>query len=141
MGDTLQMGHRTQDSPDRCSVVLESSASTVFYELPERTDKVIQVISRGATYLNAYDDAWAIYRALFPDGVPTRWGDFIWGDGTIWGGVTAPIGSMSIAAVAPSIDTYEAMTIVPLAAPQYIGQDKKLRFEFSVNFIFRIKKL
>jgi len=36
---------------------------------------------------------------------------------------------------------YEAMTIEPLATPQYIGQDEKGRYEFSTNYIFKIKKL
>jgi len=37
--------------------------------------------------------------------------------------------------------SYEIMIIEPLATPQYIGQDEKNRYEFSTNYIFKIKKL
>jgi len=37
--------------------------------------------------------------------------------------------------------SYEIMIIEPLAPPQWIGQDEKGRYEFSCNYIFKIKKL
>ena len=37
--------------------------------------------------------------------------------------------------------SYEIMIIEPLAPPQWIGQDEKGRYEFSVNYVFKIKKL
>jgi len=83
---------------------------------------VIQVLSRGDTYLTARDRAYAIYAAIFRDYVDT--GSAGW---------TLPIVTVG--------EEYEAMTIEPLAPPQYIGQDEKLRFEFSTNYIFRVKKL
>ena len=38
-------------------------------------------------------------------------------------------------------EKYEAMVIEPLAPPQYIGQDEKSRYEFSTNYLMKIKKL
>ena len=67
LGDTIQMAHRTDESPDRCSVVLESGGGSIEYDLPDRVNKMIQVISRAETYMDARDDAWTIYKALFPD--------------------------------------------------------------------------
>lgn len=123
LGDTLQAAHRTDASPDRCSVVLESGGGAVYYDLPDRVDKMIQVISRATTYMTARTDARIIYKALFPD---------LTGDGL-------PLGSMAISAIAPATQDYVAMIIEPLADPQYIGQDEKKRFEFSCNYIFRIQ--
>jgi len=37
--------------------------------------------------------------------------------------------------------SYEIMIIEPLAPPQWIGEDEKGRYEFSCNYIFKIKKL
>lgn len=118
IGTTLQVAHRTQDSPDRCNVVLETAGGAVYFDLPDRVDKHIQIISRAKTYMDARDDAWEIYRALH--------------DGT---------GGWTLTAVPPAEQDYEAMTIEALAEPQYIGQDDKKRYEISCNYIFRIKNL
>ena len=125
IGTTLQVAHRTQDAPDRCNVVLESAGGAVHPDLPDRVDKNIQVISRANTYMDARDDANEIFKALH---------------GTLEGSVL-PFGATTMPAVAPATQDYEAMTITPLADPQYIGQDEKKRFEFSTNYIFRIKNL
>lgn len=125
LGTKLQCAHRTPESPVRCSVVLESVGGIVYPDLPDRVDKMIQVISRAKTYMKARDDAWVIYKALYPD-------------------LTAaglPSGARTILAVAPATQDYEAQTIEPLADPQYIGQDDKGRFEFSTNYIFRMRNL
>ena len=114
VGSTLMVGRRTQDSPDRCQVVLESSGGTVYYDLPDRNDSVIQVITRATTQMNARDDAWEIYQALH--------GAAGWDLPVITSGVT-----------------YEAMTIEALSSPQYIGEDEKRRHEYSTNYIFRIQ--
>jgi len=67
IGTDLFVGHRLQDSPDRCQVILESGGGKPYFDLPDRIDKAIQVISRAKTYFNARDDAWAIYKAIFSD--------------------------------------------------------------------------
>lgn len=123
-GTTIQVAHRTPDSPDRCSVVLESVGGPVHYDLPDRIDMMIQVISRAVTYMDARADSYEIYKSLFPDLSVAR---------------NVPIGSMPITAVAPRVQNYIAMSITPLAAPQYIGQDEKKRYEFSCNYIFRMQ--
>jgi len=125
MGTTLQVAHRTQDAPVRCIVVLESAGGALHYDLPDRVDKNIQVISRAKKYMDARDDAWEVFRALY---------------GTLPGSVL-PLGSMTMPAVPPATQDYEAMTITPLADPQYVGQDEKRRFQFSTNYIFRIQNL
>lgn len=118
----LFAGHRPQDATDNCDVVLETTGGNVSFDLPERADPIIQVLSRGVTYLTARARAYAIYDAIFRDYELT--GSAGW---------TLPIVTVG--------DEYEAMVIEPVSPPQYIGQDKKLRFEFSINYIFRIKKL
>jgi len=118
IGLTLQVAHRTQDAPDRCSVVLETAGGTVYFDLPDRVDKMIQIISRAKNYMDARDDAQEIFAALH--------------DGT---------GGWTLTAVPPAVQDYEALTITPLADPQYIGQDEKKRFEFSCNYNWRIQNL
>jgi len=115
-------GHRPQGVADACDVVLESAGGSVYFDLPERADIVIQVLSRALTYFTARARAWTIYDAIFRN----------WTSGSA---------GWTIGPVAPSTDTYEVMVIEPLAIPQWIGQDEKLRHEFSTNFIFRMKKL
>ena len=120
IGDTLQVGHRTQDAPDACDTILESSGGSIIFDLPERADLAIQVLSRAKTYFTARARAWAIYDAIFRD--------WIYGSA----GWTLPIVTVG--------EEYEAMIIEPMATPQYIGTDEKLRHEFSCNYIFKIRK-
>ncbi len=116
VGSTLQVGHRTQHAPDQCNVVLESAGGGLHFDLSDRVDKMIQIISRAKTYFKARADAWEIFNVLH---------------GTA--GWELPVITLG--------KTYEAMTIEALADPQSIGQDDKGRYEFSVNYIFRIKNL
>ena len=115
IGTDLFVGHRLQDSPDRCQTILESGGSALYFDLPDRADKMIQVISRAETYFTARGDAKTIFNVLH--------GTAGW----------------TLSAVAPAVQDYEAQTIEAVADPQYIGQDEKGRFEFSTNFIFKIK--
>lgn len=117
VGTTMQIAHRTPSSPDQCSVVLESGGGGLHFDLSDRVDKMIQVISRAKTYMTARDDAWTIFNALH--------GEAGWKTG--------------LTAIAPATQNYEAMTIEALSDPQYIGQDDKDRYEFSTNYIFRIQ--
>ena len=115
-------GHRPQDAADASDVILESAGGSVYFDLPERADITIQVLSRALTYMTARTRAWAIYDAIFRN----------WTSGSA---------GWTIGPIAPSTDTYEVMVIEPLAVPQWIGQDEKLRYEFSTNYLFKVKKL
>lgn len=119
VGTTMQIGHRIPSSPDRCSVALESGGGGLHFDLSDRVDKMIQVISRAKTYMTARDDARTIFNALH--------GEAGWKTG--------------LTAIAPATQDYEAMTIEALSDPQYIGQDDKDRYEFSTNYIFRIQNV
>jgi len=130
----LFAGHRPQAVADACDVILESTGGEAFFELPERADPVIQVLSRARTYFTARARAHVIYDAIFrihtvPDVAP-RLG-YTYGSA----GWTLPL--VPLVTGVP----YEAMVIVPLSPPQYIGQDEKLRHEFSTNYIFKVKRL
>jgi len=121
-GDTIQVAHRTPASPVRCSVVIESPGGTLDDDLPDRVNKMIQVISRATTYMDARADAWTIFNAL-RNPLP---------------GSVLPLGVRKITAVAPATQDYEAI-IGTLTDPQYIGLDDKRRYEFSTNYLFRIQ--
>ena len=119
IGTDLFEGHRPQGTIDACDVILETAGGTTFFDLPERADPVFQVISRDTTYFTARARAYVIYDAIYRNHI---YGSAGW--------------------ILPVIDdAYEAMAIEPLASPQYKGEDKKSRYEFSTNYIFRIKKL
>jgi len=120
VGTDLFVGHRPQGTVDACDVVIETAGGSVFFSLPERTDLVFQVLSRDTTYFTARARAYAIYDAIFRDHI---YGSAGWTLPNIVG------------------ENYEAMVIEPLAPPQYIGQDKKSRYEFSTNYLMKIKKL
>lgn len=117
----LFAGHRPQESADACDVVIESAGGPVYWWSPNRADILIQVLSRAKTYLTARARAYAIYDAIYRD---YSYGSAGW---------TLPIVTVG--------QEYEAMMIEPLAIPQWIGFDEKGRYEFSVNYIFRIMKL
>ena len=114
IGTTLQAGHRLATAPDRCVLVAESGGGATVPELPDRADFLIQALSRAKTYFDARDDVWTVYTALH--------GTAGWNMPNISG----------------SGDDYIAWMVEALAIPQYIGQDVDGRFEFSVNFIFRM---
>lgn len=117
VGTTLQVGHRTQNAPDQCSAVLEAAGGGLYFDLPDRNDKNIQVLSRANSYFRARTEAREVFAAIH--------GTAGW----------------TLTAVPPATQNYEAQTIEALADPQYIGQDDKGRYEFSTNYIFRIQNL
>jgi hypothetical protein len=117
IGSSLQAGHRRQGAPDRSILVAETGGGDVpnIYARDMMFPN-IQIISRSMTYFEARDDIWIVYDALT---TPSGW--------------NLP----NIHGVAPD---YHAMTITPLAVPQYLGEDENRRHEFSVNFIFRMEQ-
>jgi len=118
-GTDLFEGHRPQDTPDACDVILETGGGSIFPDQPDRADVTIQVLSRAKTYYTARTRAWNIYDAIYKD---WTYGSAGWTLSGVDGG-----------------DDLLAMVIEPLAVPQYIGQDEKGRYEFSTNYIFRIR--
>lgn len=121
IGTDLFEGHRPQGTIDACDVLMETAGGTIFPDLPERADITFQVLSRAKNYVKARARAYVIYDAIYRN----------WTYGAA--GFTLPIVTVG--------EEYEAMIIEPLAPPQYIGQDEKSRFEFSTNYVFKIKKL
>jgi len=127
VGTNLFEGHRLQDAPDRCTCILETGGGGLHFDLPDRVDKMIQVLSRAKSYFDARSDAMDIFNTLHK-GIP-------WEDGTYSGGTAGHI----LTRVPPATQDYIAMTIEAVSDPQYIGQDEKRRCEFSTNYIFRIR--
>lgn len=118
---TLQPGHRTQDAPDQCILVAEPAGGEPNFYCPDMANCNIQVVSRAKTYFEARDDAWAVYQAL------TNYGGY-------------PSSGWNLPRIDGTGEDYLAMTIEAIAIPAYIGQDEKYRYEFSVNFIFRMEE-
>jgi len=129
IGTDLFAGHRPLAVADNCDVVLESTGGEVFFNWAKRIDPVIQILSRGNTYFTARARAWKIYDAIYREHTAAD----------ALGNVYPSAGwTLPIVAGGP---VYIAMIIEPLSPPQYIGQDEKLRYEFSTNYIFKIRKV
>jgi len=114
IGTDLFVGHRLSTSPDECIVVLENAGGKPDFDLPDKVEKAIQIISRAATYFTARENAYTVY-------------DLLHGKS----GITLPIVVGS--------DEFVAMVIEGMNVPQTIGQDDKSLWEFSTNFIFRMR--
>jgi len=119
IGTNLFEGHRLQDAPDRCTCILETGGGSLHFDLTDRIDKMIQVLSRAKTYFTARADAMEVFNALHT-------------------GAYGMAGH-TLAAVAPADQDYEAMVIEAVSDPQYIGQDEKRRHEFSCNYQFKLR--
>lgn len=126
MGTTLQVGFTPQTAPDRCNVILESVGGSPNFDLPDRIDKVFQIISRStrgklANIFDARDDAWEIYNALV--------------------GNTAGI-LKSAQWTFPVVDkAYVADIIEAISDPTYIGQDEQGRFLYSTNYLVKLREV
>jgi hypothetical protein len=114
IGHDLFVGHRPLTSQARCTVLLERSGGVEYFDLPDKCDWALQVLSRGATYMNARDDAMLIHALLHGAA-----------------GWTLP--------VVTSGDAYYLETAEAQAFPAYIGQDEKDNYEFSANYIVRVR--
>lgn len=126
VGTTLQVGFQPQDAPNRCNAILESVGGESFFDLPGRADVVFQILSRStrgklANIFDARDDAWEIYNALV--------------------GNTAGI-IKSAGWTFPVVDkAYVADVIEAVAIPAYIGQDEQGRFEYSTNYLVKLREV
>jgi len=115
IGSDLQVGHRAQDAPERCRLVSEAGGGESNYYIPDSMNVNIQIITRAKTYMTARDDAWVAFEKL---------------QGTAgW--------NMPNLASGPD---YLAEVIEAIMTPQYIGQDANGLFEFSTNYIFRVRE-
>ena len=124
VGTTLQVGYTPQSAPDRCNTVLESVGGETFFDMPDRADVVFQILSRSergktASIWQARDDAWEIFNAL-----------------------TANLPGLikSSGWTLPVVDkAYIAMIIEAVSPPATIGPDKEGRFQYSTNYIVKIR--
>lgn len=119
VGTTIQVGFRPQEAPDRCSVVLESIGGAPSFDLPDRIDQSIQILSRGNDLWEARDDAWEIFNAL---------------TGNVPGVIQSAQWTL------PVVDgAFVACVIEAISSPQIIGRDDRGRFEYSTNYIVKIR--
>jgi len=122
IGTNLYVGHLPlkrvdgTEPPDRCTTLLENAGGSVYFDLTDRVDKMLQVLSRAIDYTDAETDALTIYDELHGNA-----------------GLRLPTPDVS------SGTLYVAMTIQAVSAPAPIGQDDKDRWRFSTNYIVRIR--
>jgi len=114
IGTDLFAGHRPSNAPEECIVILENAGGATNFLLTDKVDKAVQILSRAKTYFTARDNIYTVYNLLH---------------GKSW---------IELPEVVSGVE-YIAMTIEAITIPQSIGQDERGLYEFSVNFIFRIK--
>lgn len=115
-GANLQVGFRPQGAPVRCHALIENGGPADF-DLPYRTDMMLQVYTRGETIDQARTDAWAVYDAI---------------QGT---------SGWTIGPEVSGGQAYKIWSIAALAKPLYIGEDEKGAHEFSTNYLIRVSRI
>ncbi len=110
---TLQVGVYLDTSPADCILVRDPGGGDVDFELPDRIDKLVQVIARAEKYITADAAAMEVFFALHGQAM-----------------VDLPI--------VVSGDEWVANVIEAVSAPQYIGPDPRGRHEFAANYLFRL---
>jgi hypothetical protein len=116
IGDTLQVGHRIQDAPDRCVLIAERGGGEPNEDFTDMANLEIQIVTRAKTYFNARDDAWTVYNAIH---ATAGW---------------------NMPRIDGSGEDYLAMTVNAISTPGYISTDENGRHEFSCNYIFRMEE-
>lgn len=115
-GENLWTGHRPQEAGVRCSVLLERAGGVENFFLTDKIEWALQVLSRAETYMEARDDAVAIHTFLHGAS-----------------GWTLPIVDSGTALF---LETCEAQSY-----PACIGQDERSNWEFSCNYIVRLRNV
>lgn len=113
---TLFGGFRPASALDTCVVVLESAGGSVNSYFPDGGEKAIQILSRAESYWTAREKAYLVHNLLKSKAQ-----------------VTLPVVSGG--------PTYKAEFIEAQEFPQSVGQDDRGLWEFSQNFIFRIREV
>jgi len=114
VGTDLFVGHRPVTAPDECIVVLEGGGGFANFNMTDKVTKAVQVLSRAASYHTARNNCYTVFNALH---------------GKAW--VELPVVTTGV--------NYIAMAIEGVSIPASIGQDERGLYEFSVNFVFRVK--
>jgi hypothetical protein len=112
----LFAGFRPADAPDRCVAILEPTGGAVNSYFPDAGEKVVQVLTRATSYWDARSDAYVVFDLLKSKAQ-----------------VTFP--------TLVSDTTYKAEFIEAQHFPQSLQQDEEGRWEFSINFVIRIRKM
>lgn len=116
VGANLYAGHRPEDAPVSCAVLLERVPAEEDALVRGHIEAPLQIITRSSTYFGAKDDAEALFELLF---------------GRNRAGFYLPV-------VDDGPQIY--VNIVTGSRPAFIGQDDQNNFEFSTNYIFHLSK-
>lgn len=102
--------------PDRACVLLENAGGITHGDLEDRDDKAVQFLCRAKAYTDARADVNLAYALAHGNE-----------------GIRLPIFDTS------SGTRYVAMTIEAISSPTNLGQDDGGRWNFTVDFIFRLR--
>ena len=103
--------------PDDSTIVLEAAGGGLEFDLIDRADKMVQVITRSKDYITAKEDAFTIF-------------DLFHGNSGLY---LPPFEHASGR-------DYVAMTIEANSLPMPVGEDDANRWRFSTNYIVRIRE-
>lgn len=111
----LYAGFRPAQAPNRCVVLLEPVGGTVNSYFPDAGEKIVQVLSRAKSYWDARADIYTVFDLLKSKA------------------------QLNLPDVGGT--TYKAEFIEAQNFPQSLQQDENGLWEFSVNFIVRIREI
>jgi len=112
---TLWAGFRPDFAPDDCVVILEAGGGKVNSYFPDAGEKMIQILSRASSFWTARDNIYLVH-----DYLKSR------------SQVTLPVVGST---------TYKAEFIEAVDFPQSLGQDERGLWEFSQNYVFRVREV
>ncbi|MCX5657849.1 MAG: minor capsid protein [Candidatus Omnitrophica bacterium] len=114
IGIDLFAGFIPSTAQDDCVVAIEGGGKPNFY-LPDKEEKVVQILSRAKDYWAARNNAKTIF-------------DLLHGKSGI-----------ELMYLNTGVPVYILSTIEAIALPQSVGQDERGLFNISVNFIIRLQ--
>ena len=115
LGTTLQYGRFTEESPERCTSIIYNQTNFAYFDVPDRMDVNIEVISRAESYEAARDDSEEVYNKFH----------------------------RRIDKDLPLIDSGNAITIqtseATTGSPRWIGLDENKLNMWSATYLLRLK--
>lgn len=113
LGSTLQYGRFTEQSLEQCSAIIFSPVDLSYFDLPDRLDVMVNIISRAESFESAREDAEVIYNVLY-------------------GRINQPL------PIITSGNELKIQTSESPSPPQWIGLDENKRNMWSATYLLRL---
>ena len=113
---TLWTGFRPSNAPNDCVVILETGGGKVDSDFPDAGDRMIQILSRAKSYWDARSNIYLVHDVMKSKA------------------------QIDLPQIAPN-PQYRMQFVEAVDFPQSLGQDEKGLWEFSQNFVIRMREI